>query len=114
MSTEKIGVHQVRTDATSGSDYTNLATAAKLGTTNQIGDEDFTVFGLLGSSTFNVETNDTAREIETKINNKFDSTGVSATSSTNLKIQGLRTDATGSATFSLTLFGKKTSLAFIF
>ena len=110
MSTEKIGVHQVRTDATSGSDYTNLATAAKLGTTNQIGDEDFTVFGLLGSSTFNVETNDTAREIETKINNKFDSTGVSATSSTNLKIQGLRTDATGSTTLSIGLFGKNTTV----
>ena len=32
-----------------------------------------------------------------------------ATSSTNLKIQGLRTDATGSATLSLTIFGKNTT-----
>ena len=106
---DKIGVHQVRTDATSGSDYTNLATAALLGTTNTIADEDFTIHGHLGSTTINVEANDTAKLIENKINNKFDSTGISATSSTNLKIQGLRTDATGSATFSLTLFGKNTT-----
>ena len=63
----------------------------------------------MGSSTINVEANDTAKAIEEKINNKFDTTGISSTSSTNLKIQGLRTDATGSATFSLTLFGKNTT-----
>ena len=63
--------------------------------------------GHLGSATINVEANDTAKEIE-EINNKFDSTGISATSSSNLKIQGLRTDATGSATLSLTIFGKNT------
>ena len=104
----KVGVHQVRTGATAGSDYTNLATAALRGTTNTIADEDFTAHGHLGSKTFNVEANDTAKEIEEKINNEFDSTGISATSSTNLKIQGLRTDASGTATFSLTLFGKNT------
>ncbi len=110
LKTEKIGVHQVRTDAKSGSDYTNLATAAKVTTTktNAVADEDFTVHGHLGQATFNVEANDTAREMETKINNKFDSTGISATSSTNLKIQGLA-DTAGSATFSLTLFGKNST-----
>jgi len=109
LRTDKIGVHQVRTDATSGSDYTNLATAALRGTTNTIADEDFTLHGHLGSTTIDVEANDTANEIEDKINAKFDSSGVSATSSTNLKIQGLRTDASGSATFSITLFGKNTT-----
>ena len=43
LRTDKIGVHQIRTDATSGSDYTNLATAASLATTNTIADEDFTL-----------------------------------------------------------------------
>ena len=109
LRTDKIGVHQVRTDATAGSDYTNLATAALRGTTNTIADEDFTIHGHLGQTTINVEANDTAKDIEGKINNKFDTTGVSASSSTNLKIQGLRTDATGSATLSLTLFGKNTT-----
>ena len=109
LRTDKIGVHQVRTDATAGADYNNLATAASLATTNTIADEDFTLHGHLGTTTINVETNDTAKAIEQKINNKFDSTGISATSSTNLKIQGLRTDATGSATLSLTLFGKNTT-----
>ena len=109
LRTDKIGVHQVRTDATAGADYNNLATAASLATTNTIADEDFTLHGHLGTATINVETNDTAKAIEQKINNKFDSTGISATSSTNLKIQGLRTDATGSATLSLTLFGKNTT-----
>ena len=109
LRTEKIGVHQVRTDATSGSDYTNLATAALRGTTNTIADEDFTVHGHLGQATINVEANDTAKQIEEKVNLQFDSTGISATSSTNLKIQGLRTDAAGSATLSLTLFGKNST-----
>ena len=104
----KVGVHQVRTDATAGSSYNNVATAASLATANTIADEDFTVHGHLGSKTYNVEANDTAKEIEEKINQEFDSTGVSATSSTNLKIQGLRTDAAGTATFSITLFGKNT------
>ena len=75
LRTDKIGVHQVRTDATSGSDYTNLATAASLATT--VADEDFTIHGHLGSTTINVETNDTAKAIEEKINNKFDTTGIS-------------------------------------
>ncbi len=109
LRTEKIGVHQVRTDATSGSNYTNLATAALRGTSNTIADEDFTVHGHLGQATINVEANDTAKQIEEKVNLQFDSTGISATSSTNLKIQGLRTDAAGSATLSLTLFGKNST-----
>ena len=109
LRTDKIGVHQVRTDATSGASYTNLATAALRGTTNTIADEDFTVHGHLGQATINVEANDTAKQIEEKVNLQFDSTGISATSSTNLKIQGLRTDAAGSATLSLTLFGKNST-----
>ena len=109
LRTDKIGVHQVRTDAAAGASYTNLATAASLATTNTIADEDFTLHGHLGSATIDVEANDTASEIEDKINAKFDSSGVSATSSTNLKIQGLRTDGSGSATLSLTLFGKNTT-----
>ena len=107
LRTDKIGVHQVRT--TLLQTIIIIYTAASLATTNTIADEDFTLHGHLGTTTINVETNDTAKAIEQKINNKFDSTGISATSSTNLKIQGLRTDATGSATLSLTLFGKNTT-----
>ena len=70
LRTEKIGVHQVRTDATSGE--TNLATAATSGSTDQIADEDFTIHGLLGSSTIDVVAKETAKSIAEKINLQYE------------------------------------------
>ena len=103
LRTEKIGNHTVRTDATAGE--TNLATAALRGTTDQVADEDFTIHGLLGSKTIDVVANASAMDIAEAVNIAFDSTGVSATASTNLKIQALGTSA-GSATLSIGIKGK--------
>ena len=108
LRTEKIGVHQVRTDATSGE--ANLATAAKSGSTDQIADEDFTIHGLLGSSTIDVVANESAKSIAEKVNLQFDNTAVSATASTNLKIQAKHsTTANTDTTVSITLTGKNST-----
>ena len=106
LRTEKIGNHIVRTSATSGE--TNLATAAVRGTTDQVADEDFTIHGLLGSKTIDVVANASAKDIAEAVNIAFDSTGVSATASTNLKIQGVA-DTAGSATLSIGIQGKNST-----
>ncbi len=109
LRTENIGNHTVRTSAVSGE--ANLATAALRGTTDTIADEDFTIHGLLGSKTIDVVANSSAKEIAEAVNIAFDSTGVSATASTNLKIQGLATSGNeGSATLSIGIQGKNTTV----
>ncbi len=108
LRTEKIGNHIVRTSATAGE--ANLATAALRGTTDTIADEDFTIHGLLGSKTIDVVANASAKDIAEAVNIAFDSTGVSATASTNLKIQGLATSGNeGSATLSIGIQGKNST-----
>ena len=87
---------------------TNLATAAVRGTTDQVADEDFTIHGLLGSKTIDVVANASAKDIAEAVNIAFDSTGVSATASTNLKIQGVA-DTAGSATLSIGIQGKNST-----
>jgi flagellin len=112
LRTEKIGNHIVRTSATAGE--TNLATAALRGTTDTVADEDFTIHGLLGSKTIDVVANASAKDIAEAVNIAFDSTGVSATSSTNLKIQGLATSGNeGSATLSIGIQGKNSTARII-
>ena len=109
LRTEKIGNHIVRTSATSGE--TNLATAALRGTTDTVADEDFTIHGLLGSKTIDVVANGSAKDIAEAVNIAFDSTGVSATASTNLKIHGLATSGNeGSATLSIGIQGKNSTV----
>ena len=108
LRTEKIGNHIVRTSATAGE--ANLATAALRGTTDTVADEDFTIHGLLGSKTIDVVANSSAKDIAEAVNIAFDSTGVSATASTNLKIQGLATSGNeGSATLSIGIQGKNST-----
>ena len=85
-----------------------MATAAVRGTTDQVADEDFTIHGLLGSKTIDVVENGSAKDIAEAVNIAFDSTGVSATASTNLKIQGIA-DTAGSATLSIGIQGKNST-----
>ena len=109
LRTDNIGNHTVRTSAVSGASGTNLATAALRGTTDTVADEDFTIHGLLGSKTIDVVANASAKDVAEAVNIQFDSTGVSATASTNLKIQAKGTSA-GSATLSIGIIGKNSSV----
>ncbi len=70
----------------------------------------FTIHGLLGSKTIDVVANSSAKDIAETVNIAFDSTGVSATASTNLKIQGkVVTGAATSATLSIGIQGKNST-----
>ena len=108
LRTTAIGNHTVRTEAATGA--TLSATAVSLGTADTIADEDFTIHGLLGSKTIDVVANASAKDIAEAVNIAFDSTGVSATASTNLKIQGkVVTGSATSATLSISIQGKNST-----
>ena len=106
LRTTAIGNHEVRTEAATGA--TLSATAVSLGTADTIADEDFTIHGLLGSKTIDVVAGSTARDVAEAVNIQFDQTGVTATASTNMKIQANGT--AGSATLSIGLKGKNTTV----
>ena len=106
MRTEAIGNHIVRTSAATGA--TVSATAVSLGTADTFADEDFTIHGLLGSKTIDVVAGTSAKDIAEAVNIQFDQTGVSATASTNMKIQAKGT--AGSATLSIGLKGKNSTV----
>ena len=62
---------------------------------------------ITGSKTIDVVANASAKDVAEAVNIAFDSTGVSATASTNLKIQGLADSGSeGSATLSIGIQGK--------
>ena len=106
LRTEAIGNHLVRTTAATGA--TVSATAVTLGTADTFADEDFTIHGLLGSKTIDVVAGTSAKDIAEAVNIQFDQTGVSATASTNMKIQAKGT--AGSATLSIGLKGKNSTV----
>ena len=106
LRTESIGNHIVRTSAATGA--TVSATAVSLGSADTFADEDFTIHGLLGSKTIDVVAGTSAKDIAEAVNIQFDQTGVSATASTNMKIQAKGT--AGSATLSIGLKGKNSTV----
>ena len=91
MRNDSIGAYQATTEGTSGE--TNLAQNAVLGaaaasiTSKVAADDDFTITGLLGSKEIDVAAADTAKTMAQLTNDSFDSTGVSATASTQVALQ---------------------------
>ena len=59
--------------------------------------------------TVDVAAGNSAKEIVNLVNAKFDSTGVSATATTTVKLQGLTSDAAGSHVVGFKLYGKNTT-----
>ncbi|WP_443642945.1 flagellin [Candidatus Levibacter sp. Uisw_134_01] len=76
--------------------------------TNLIQDETFTVHGILGSSTVTAAAGSTVRDIATSVNAIFDSTGVSAIASSQLKIEAKSLDSSlnGQNSVSFSIQGK--------
>ena len=114
MRINQLGAYQQKTDMDS-TDF-DLATGAKLvssGTiVNHVEADTVTVSGQLGSSTVAVTAGQTAKDIATSINNVFESTGVDASASTQLKLQGISSSGnTGVASMSFNLYGSNTSTA---
>ena len=79
--------------------------------TNLVQSEAFTIHGILGSTTITSAAGSTVRDIATSVNATFDSTGVSAIASTQLKIeaQSLATGYNGQTSVSFTIQGKNTT-----
>ena len=76
--------------------------------TNLIQAETFTVHGILGSSTVTAAEGSTVRDIATSVNAIFDSTGVSAIASSQLKIEAKSLDSSsnGQNSVSFSIQGK--------
>ncbi|MDC1111428.1 flagellin [Alphaproteobacteria bacterium] len=76
--------------------------------TNLIQAETFTVHGILGSSTVTAAAGSTVRDVATSVNAIFDSTGVSAIASSQLKIEAKSLDSTlnGQNSVSFSIQGK--------
>ena len=75
---------------------------------NLVQAEEFTIHGLLGSKTLTTTAGSTIRDVATLVNNAFETTGVNALASTQLKLEAkaFGADNTGSNSMSFTIQGK--------
>ena len=99
---QNLGAYQSETDVLEASGSANsLAAEGTTGATaagiNSLidADDDLTITGLVGTSTVDVADNNTAKTVAELVNAKFDSTGVSATATTTVKLEMLSSDAAG-------------------
>jgi flagellin len=112
MRIDQLGTYQQTTDVDS-TDF-DASTGAKLvasaSVANHVESDTITISGQLGSSNVTVTAGETARDIATNINNVFESTGVDATASTQLKFEGLASSGnTGVVSVSFDLYGSNSS-----
>ena len=112
MRIDQLGSYQQSSDMDS-TDF-DLSTGAKLvasaSDANHVEADTMTISGQLGSANVSISAGETARDIATSINNVFESTGVDATASTQLKFEGLASSGnTGVVSVSFDLYGSNTS-----
>ena len=113
MRIDALGAFKAVTDGTDTTGInSNLAlnayAVADTTETNLVQAETFTIHGILGSSTVTAAEGSTVRDIATSVNAVFDSTGVSAIASSQLKIEAKSLDAAynGQNSVSFSLQGK--------
>ena len=104
------------TDNTSGLNSTSTANNLALNAyatdaasnANLVQQEEFTIHGSLGSKTLTTTAGSTIRDVATLVNNAFETTGVNALASTQLKIEAkaLGTDHSGLHSMAFTIQGK--------
>jgi len=112
MRIDQLGAYQQSTDVDS-TDF-DASTGAKLvanaTVANHVEDDTITISGQLGSANVTITAGETAKEIASNINNIFESTGVDATASTQLKFEGLAsTGNTGVVSVSFDLYGSNST-----
>jgi len=112
MRIDQLGSYQQTSDVDS-TDF-DLSTGAKLvasaSVANHVEADTMTISGQLGSASVTVNAGETARDIAKSINNVFESTGVDASASTQLKFEGLASSGnTGVVSVSFDLYGSNTS-----
>ena len=113
MRLDALGAFKASSDGTDTSGVnSNLAlnayAVADTSNTNLIQAEAFTIHGILGSSSVTAAAASTVRDIATSVNAVFNATGVSAISSTQLKIEAKSLDDAynGQTSVSLSIQGK--------
>jgi len=112
MRIDQLGAYQQSSDMSS-TDF-DLSTGAKLVSSasdaNHVEADTLTISGQLGSANVAITAGETARDIAKNINNVFESTGVDASASTQLKFEGLATSGnTGVVSVSFDLYGSNSS-----
>ena len=116
MRLDALGAFKATSDGTDTSGVnSNLAlnsyAVADTSETNLVQAEAFTVHGILGSSSVTTAAGSTVRDIATSVNSVFNATGVSAISSTQLKLEAKSLDDAynGQTSVSFSIEGKNTT-----
>ena len=122
MRLDSLGAYKAKSQGTETTDDTggpvdndNLAlnayAVADTSEANLVQAESFTIHGILGSSSVTVAEASNVRDIATSVNAVFDSTGVTAIASTQLKLQAKTLDVAynGQTSVSFSIQGKNTT-----
>ncbi len=122
MRLDSLGAYKAKSQGTETTDDTggpvdndNLAlnayAVADTSETNLVQAESFTIHGILGSSSVTAAEGSNVRDIATSVNAVFDSTGVTAIASTQLKLQAKTLNSThnGQTSISFSIQGKNTT-----
>ena len=122
MRLDSLGAYKAKSQGTETTDIANSAVdndnlalnayaVSDTSETNLVQAESFTLHGILGSSSVTAAEGSNVRDIATSVNAVFDSTGVSAIASTQLKLQAktLDDEYNGQTSLSFDLQGKNTT-----
>ena len=115
MRTDSIGAYQQTTDmSVTDLDLATGAQASSASVTNHVEADTMTISGQFGQKALSVTANMTAKDVANLVNINFDSTGVDAVASTQLKLEAVAnavSGSTGTMSLSFDLYGKNTSTA---
>ena len=122
MRLDSLGAYKAKSQGTETTDIANSAVdndnlalnayaVADTSESNLVQAESFTIHGILGSSSVTAAEGSNVRDIATSVNAVFDSTGVTAIASTQLKLQAKTLDAAynGQTSVSFSIQGKNTT-----
>ena len=122
MRLDSLGAYKATSQGTETTDVANSAVdndnlalnayaVADTSEANLVQAESFTIHGILGSSSVTAAAGSNIRDIATSVNAVFDSTGVSAIASTQLKLQAktLDDEYNGQTSLSFSIQGKNTT-----
>ena len=112
MRIDQLGSYQTTTDMNAAD--TDLSTGAKMvanaSVANHVEADTLSISGQLGTANVAVSAGEDARTIVQNINNVFEKTGVDATASTQLKLEGIAsTGNSGTVSVSFDLYGSNSS-----
>ena len=122
MRLDSLGAYKAKSQGTETTDIANSAVdndnlalnayaVADTSEANLVQSESFTIHGILGSSSVTAAAGSTVRDIATSVNAVFDSTGVSAIASTQVKLEAKTLDDSynGQNSISFGIQGKNTT-----